>query len=142
MSESVLPSLDEADGADGDEVVGVVGLGVVLLDYVRDEAEIVLNEHVARLDISREPEVYVFALLLRRERPRERAGRRSKPQHQKCAREQHHKSSSKQNKHHLINDATFYSPTASTLSTFVAAKHGLNGGKGRGQDMKKRLPGQ
>lgn len=60
-----VDALDEADGADGDEVVGVVGLSVVLLDYVRDEAEIVLDEHVARLYISREPEVYVFALLLR-----------------------------------------------------------------------------
>ena len=50
-----VDAFDEADGADGDEVIGVVGLGVVFLDDVRHETEVVLDEHVARLNVAGEP---------------------------------------------------------------------------------------
>lgn len=67
-------ALDESDGADGYEIVGVVGLGVVFFDDVRDETQVVFDEHIARLDIALEPEVHIFALLGGRQRPGERTG--------------------------------------------------------------------
>ena len=67
-------ALDESNGADGYEIVGVVGLGVVFFDDVRDETQVVFDEHIARLDIALEPEVHIFALLGGRQRPGERTG--------------------------------------------------------------------
>jgi len=67
--------LDEPDGTDGDEIVLLVRLGVVFFGDVRDKAQIVLNEHVARLNVARKHALDVFLFLLCRERARERAAR-------------------------------------------------------------------
>mgnify|MGYP006863281069 FL=1 len=45
----------------------MVGLGVVLLDNVCDEAEVVLHEEVARLEVALRPAAQVGLLLLRLE---------------------------------------------------------------------------
>ena len=68
-------ALDETDGADGDEIVLLVRLGVVFFGNVRNKAQIVLNEHIARLNVARKHALDVFLFLLCRERTRERAAR-------------------------------------------------------------------
>ena len=57
------------------EVGLLVRLGVVFFGDVRNKAQIVLNEHVARLNVARKHALDVFLFLLCRERTRERAAR-------------------------------------------------------------------
>ena len=45
-------ALDQPDGSDGNEVLLVGSLGVVLFHNVRDEAEISLDQDIARLQIA------------------------------------------------------------------------------------------
>ena len=47
-----VDGLDEADGADGDQVLLVGGLRVILLDDVGHQAQIVLHQYIPGLQIS------------------------------------------------------------------------------------------
>ena len=66
-------ALDESNGADGDQVLLIGGLRVVFLHNVRYEAEIPLDEHIARLQIALQPGVKIFPFLARRQRLWKRA---------------------------------------------------------------------
>ena len=63
---------DEADGADGDQILLVGSLGVVLLDDMGHQAEVVLHQAVAGRQVSPAPPLQTFPLLL----PGQGAGKR------------------------------------------------------------------
>ena len=54
--------------ADGDQIVGILALGIVLFDDVRHKAQIVLDQFIARVDISLLPTGKTIRLLLAAER--------------------------------------------------------------------------
>ena len=56
--------LDQADGADGDQVLLIAGLGIILFDDVRHQAEIVLHQAVAGGQIALGPLLQALPLLL------------------------------------------------------------------------------
>ena len=64
---------DEADGADGDEVLLVGGLGVVLLHHVGHQAQVVLNERVPGGQVPGGGPLQAVPLLLRPQGPGEGA---------------------------------------------------------------------
>ena len=64
--------LDQADGADGDQILLVGSLGVVLLDDMGHQAEVVLHQAVAGRQVSPAPPLQTFPLLL----PGQGAGKR------------------------------------------------------------------
>ena len=78
-----IDALDEPDRPDGDQIVRVVG-GIVLLDDVRHQPQIVLHEQIARLQISLLPALEIFALLFPAQRSREGVARRN-AEHQEQA---------------------------------------------------------
>ena len=57
--------LDEPDGADGDQVVLVPGLGVILLHNMGHQSQIVLHQHVAGLQIPLGAPLQILLLLRR-----------------------------------------------------------------------------
>ena len=63
-------ALDESNGADGDQVLLIGGLRVVFFHDVRYEAEIPLDEHIARLQIALCGALEILPLLPRRQRLR------------------------------------------------------------------------
>ena len=58
-------ALDEPDGADGDQVILVPALGVVLLDDMRHQAQVVLDEDVPGLQVAGGAALQTAPLLLR-----------------------------------------------------------------------------
>ena len=56
--------LDQPDGADGDEILLIGGLGVILLQNVRDKPQVVLHQQVPRLQITGGAPLQILPFLL------------------------------------------------------------------------------
>ena len=65
---------DQADGADGDQIVLILGVGVVFFDDVCDQPEIALDEYIPRGAVPGLEQGEIMPLLRRGERPGERPG--------------------------------------------------------------------
>lgn len=82
-------AFDQADGADGDEVVCVRAGGIVLFDNMRNQTEVVLDQLFPRLPVAALHRPDAGRLLFGAERARKRAGRRGNTQNTEgCAAQQ------------------------------------------------------
>ena len=85
-------ALDQPDGADGNQIIGVVALGVVLFGDVGHQTEIVLDQRISGLGVALLPAAGGVVLFLEGEGLRKGASRRQ-PQHQQRAAHHQHQGS-------------------------------------------------